>query len=384
MSRRDALLLSAVALVSAVSSSAQEARPYAANSRCTAESTPHNEHSRLPEFETQPPSYPLSSLADAIVGEVREDLASGCHEFALHHFFGSTRRPWFPAFTAYFTADADSATTAILFGQEDVGLPGENGPRHLSDQEYIWAIVFSDRPFGPRTWDSARADVRRETLIDGTVIEADSALAIRLIPTSRGHDHALPALLSFTAGRSAPSVPEDAEAQELQASIFKVGEHESIPLYVAIVQLELENDVDYQISVTPRFHRKETPKARAAYGWFRNKDQRLVEVAAAAGGSAEPFRPGLFALIHLNVLDIGGDVLRSRWPQTLSLTTGGSIIGPDDRKVFEDIVFGVSLGHIHGSAGIIVGVSRVSIKPVAPATVRVIEWNPFFGIDFRF
>ena len=384
MSIRDAFVIAVILLSNAITVGAQESEPYAANARCTAESAPHRNHSPLPEFETQPPTYPLSALSNEIVGEVRADLAQGCHEYALHHFFGSTRRPWFPAFTAYFTADADTATTTILFGQEDVGLPGEGGPRHLTDQEYIWAIVFSDRPFGPSTWDSARAGVQAERLTDGTVIEADSALAIRLIPTSRGRDHALPALLSFTVGRSAPSVQEDVETEQQLVSTFKVGEDDGVPLYVAIVQLELENDVDYQISVSPRFHPRETPGARAAYGWFRNKDARLVEVAAAAGGSSEPFRPGLFALIHVNLFDFGGDVLKSQWPKTFSLTTGGTIIGPDDRKVFEDIVLGVAVGHIHGSAGLIAGVSRVSIRPVAPATDPRVKWNPFLGIDFRF
>lgn len=409
------------------------AAAFAQESAITGGNAPHQcegvtDHPTLPEIaddRNRRAAYVIRPKPSGTVEAITEDLSTGCTEDALHHFFAETRRPWFPSLVAYFPADPSQEPRADLMHQR------KGDVRVLHGEQYIWAIVFSERTVRsaalkdsaesgagsapPTTQASESPPARSDSVAphptsaatDQASVEesARSRASATLIPTSRGPDHLLETLVALIPGAPDPEPDDpDPDVADTIVAFVPVGEHaldsaevgDSIivtrdSLFVAIIQLSLEPDTDYQLAVEPLAADSSSLGQGAAYGWFRNTDIQRVELGVALGAivripghSTTPFRPGLYTIGHVNLRDIRGDAYRGRWPAKLGVSIGASVLAPG-RDVFQDVLVGLSLGHMWGSSGLIVAAGRTTEEvAVDDATVTQPRWGLFFGLDFRF
>ena len=309
-------------------------------------------HSPLPPTTDQPPTYSIHQPSAAVTQDMLEDLRAGCFESALHHLFGVTRRPWFPAFAVFFPASPDTALTIILKDRKvDWDLTGE---------DYIWVFVFSEGRLptflrsSPAPADSsAPASTSAQQAAESPTPFVGGEARLQLRPTSRHKEHVLRSLLPLVLGRAAPD-PIGGEAamdtDTLDLRLLGVSGNDS--LFASIHQVALEDDVDYQVSVSPAQRGDSIPQA---YTWFRNTSRSSIALALAAGALEGSKKAGLFLHADLRLYQGGGDPFSGDWPWNLSATVGTSLKGSSGLEIGSEAIWGVTLGNLWNGVGLTVG-----------------------------
>jgi len=332
--------------------------PAAAQDALDPREDPASYFDSMPVHQDDSPVRTLLARTQTECGKIERDCPAG--EELLRRLFQGTYRDDLPDFIVHLRKDP--ATGLLAVDQPLLIFQKRNTP-YLMGVEHLGVLVFADEAVPMK----ARLTTIREREVNPFA--------------------GIIGLFGVSGGDTAPVSETSSEETPLRWQ--RLAGSEERPLFVGAARLAIENDIVCRLTLIPEelealafqsitAHISNSRSSGAAFslglGATFDTDNTVLE---ETGG--DPYFNG-YALTKFYFpgrrprLDVSPES-RARFRRSVGVVLGTNI----SNDPFDEIIVGLSIGHLVGKAGLVIGGNSVEVPETGDR-----EWRSFFGVDFTF